>query len=225
MDTLPQYVSMVFIALTVITIWMFYRATLKNKGAIIIVLFVALVQALLSQEGFYLVTDTMPPRIMAMLLPSVVILLYAFFSERGKAVIQWIDLEQYTYLHTVRIGVEFVILWLFLDGLMPESMTFEGRNFDILSGLSAPFIAYFGYKKGKIGRKGLLLWNIVCLVLVLQVVITGILSAPTVFQQFSLDQPNAGILYFPFVWLPTVVVPIVVFGHIVAIRRHLNTQA
>jgi heme/copper-type cytochrome/quinol oxidase subunit 4 len=223
MDQLPQYVSFVFIALTVFSVWMFFRSTGRNKGAITIVLFVALVQAILSQQGFYMKMDGMPPRILTMLLPTVFIILYAFYSTRGKEFIKRINMERYTYLHTVRIGVEIVLLWLFMARLMPGSMTFEGRNFDILSGITAPFIAYFGYKKGKIGKKGLLAWNVICLLLVLQVVITGILSAPTAFQQLSFDQPNIGITYFPFVWLPAIIVPLVVFGHLVAIQRLIRS--
>jgi cytochrome c biogenesis factor len=101
-------------------------------------------------------------------------------------------------------------------------MTFEGRNFDILSGISAPFIAYFGFNKRTLSRKTLLVWNVVCLALVLQVVVTGILSAPSAIQQFSFDQPNYAILIFPFVWLPGIVVPIVIFGHLTSIKRLAN---
>ena len=108
-------------------------------------------------------------------------------------------MEQYAYLHTVRVGVEIVLYYLFIYSLIPESMTFSGRNFDILAGLTAPFVAYYGYNKGKLSDTFLLVWNWVCLILVSQVVITGILSAPTPFQQLSLNEPNTGILYFPFV--------------------------
>jgi len=36
---------------------------------------------------------------------------------------------------------------------------------------------------------------------------------PSSFQMVSLDQPNVGVTYFPFVWLPAVIVPIVFFCH------------
>ena len=102
---------------------------------------------------------------------------------------------------------------------MPESMTFEGRNFDILSGLSAPFIAWLVFRKGIGGRKVLIAWNLICLLLVLQVVATGLLSVPSVFQQLSFDQPNVAVLHFPFVWLPGIIVPAVIFGHLLALRQ------
>jgi len=45
------------------------------------------------------------------------------------------------------------------------------------------------------------------------------LSARTPFQQLAFDQPNIGVTLFPFVWLPSVVVPLVLVSHIAAIRQ------
>jgi hypothetical protein len=179
----------------------------------------AILQAALSIKGFFLITDTFPPRLFLIIGPPLLLILLAFTTERGRTFVSTIDLKVYTYLHTIRIGVEIVLLWLFMQKLIPQSMTFEGRNFDILSGITAPLIAYFGFQTNKLNKRVLLGWNVICLILVLQVVITGVLSAPTVFQKFSFDQPNWAVLYFPFVWLPGIVVPIVIFGHLVAIRR------
>jgi hypothetical protein len=67
-------------------------------------------------------------------------------------------------------------------------------------------------------------WNIVCLVLLINIVITAILSAPFAFQKLAFEQPNVAILYFPFVWLPCCIVPIVLFSHLVAIRRFITNR-
>ena len=98
-------------------------------------------------------------------------------------------------------------------------MTFEGRNFDILAGISAPFIAYFAFKENEIKQKLLLIWNIIGLGLLLNIVVNAFLSAPSPLQLFAFDQPNIAILNFPISFLPTVMVPIVLFGHLVSIRR------
>jgi hypothetical protein len=103
-------------------------------------------------------------------------------------------------------------------------MTIEGSNFDILSGLSAPFIGYLAFKGG-ITRKILLwTWNIFCLLLLFNVVITAVLALPTPAQQISFDQPNIAVLYFPFNLLPAYVVPLVLFGHLAAFRKLANTN-
>ncbi|MDZ7899625.1 MAG: hypothetical protein U5N85_16590 [Arcicella sp.] len=68
-------------------------------------------------------------------------------------------------------------------------------------------------------KKTLLAWNVICLILLLNIVINAAPSAPLPIQQFAFDQPNIAILYFPFNLLPSVVVPLVLFSHLVAIRR------
>jgi hypothetical protein len=98
-------------------------------------------------------------------------------------------------------------------------MTFDGSNFDILAGLTAPLVYYQAFVRKKLTQRMLLLWNIACLGLLINIVLTAILAAPTPFQQTAFDQPNIAISYFPFIWLPSVVVPIVLIAHLVAIRR------
>jgi hypothetical protein len=219
MDQVPFYISFSFIALVVYTLVMFFKASGKNKGLLLIVLVLALVQAMLSQRGFFLITDTMPPRLLLLLIPSVVLIVLLFITKSGKRVVASFNLETLTYLHAVRIGVEIILFYLFIYRLIPESMTFAGRNFDVIAGLTAPIIAYFGFNQSKISKKWLIVWNVVCLLLVLQVMITGIFSIPTSFQVFTDGLPNMGVLYFPFVWLPGLIVPIAVLGHLVAIKR------
>jgi len=101
-------------------------------------------------------------------------------------------------------------------------MTFEGRNFDILSGITAPVIYYFGFKGKGLNTKLLLTWNFICLTLLINIVINAILSVPFSFQKFGFDQPNIALLYFPFIWLPCCIVPLVLLAHLASIRKLLK---
>jgi hypothetical protein len=105
--------------------------------------------------------------------------------------------------------------------MLPELMTFNGRNFDILMGITAPIVGYF-FMVNKVGKKGLLIWNIIGLILVLSILTNGLLSAELPFQQFGFDQPNRGINYFPFVLLPALIVPIVIWTHLSDIIKLKN---
>lgn len=49
-------------------------------------------------------------------------------------------------------------------------------------------------------------------------------STPSPLQKFAFDQPSIAILYFPFSWLPTFIVPIVLLGHLVSIRQLLKEK-
>jgi hypothetical protein len=64
-----------------------------------------------------------------------------------------------------------------------------------------------------------LVWNFICLGLLFNIVVHAVLSAPLPFQQLAFDQPNVAILYFPYVWLPAFIVPVVLLSHLVAIRK------
>jgi len=99
-------------------------------------------------------------------------------------------------------------------------MTFSGRNFDILAGITAPIIYFVCFRDSAISNRLLLLiWNFISLLLLLNIVINAILSLPFPFQQFAFDQPNIAVLYFPFTWLPSCIVMAVLFSHLIAISR------
>ena len=68
----------------------------------------------------------------------------------------------------------------------------------------------------------ILIWNFICFGLLINIVVNAILSAPFPFQKFAFDHPNIAILYFPFVWLPCCIVPIVLLSHLAAIRQIIN---
>ncbi len=110
-----------------------------------------------------------------------------------------------------------VLYWLFIGGLVPEVMTFEGRNFDIVSGLTAPFAYWLGFRRGRTNLALLIAWNIFALLLLINIVGTAIAAFPGPMQQIAFEQPNRGILYFPFAWLPGIIVPIVLFSHLAAL--------
>ena len=187
-----------------------------------IIIFLSALQAILGFSGFYLNQNTIPPRLIFLILPSLILIIGLFTTQKGRQFIDSLDIKALTILHIVRIPVEIVLYWLFLAHTIPQLMTFEGRNFDILSGLTAPLVFYFGFVKQKLPKNALLIWNFICLALLFNIVITAILSAKTPFQKLAFDQPNIAVTYFPFVWLPSIIVPIVLFAHLVSIRQLLK---
>jgi hypothetical protein len=222
MENIPTYISIVFGLTTILTVGLFYKATNNSKVTLIIILSWLLLQTFIGLSGFYKVTDTIPPRFLLLVLPPLLLITGLFATSKGRQFVDALDAKTLTLLHTVRIPVEIVLFWLFVNKTVPELMTFEGRNFDILSGLTAPIIFYFGFIKKKLDRKIILIWNFICLGLLINIVINAILAAPFPFQKFAFDQPNIAVLYFPFNWLPSCVVPIVLLSHLATIRQLLN---
>lgn len=221
LNALPSYIGVVFILTTFLSVWFLYKATNYNKSVALVLLIWLLVQGFVALSGFYTHTDALPPRFVFLAPPTIIVILLLFVTQKGRVFIDSIDLKTLTYLHVIRIPVEMVLLWLFMYNQVPQLMTFEGRNYDILSGLSAPIVGYLAFTKKTISPKLLLVWNIACLILLINIVANAVLSVPSPIQMQAFDQPAVGILYFPFVWLPCCVVPIVLFAHLVAIRQLL----
>lgn len=221
MENVTSLTQLLFVVATFITVILLYIASNKNNFVLGLVLIWLTIQAILGIAGFYENTTSIPPRLIFMLVPTVIIMIFLFNSKNGKAYIDAINLKYLTLLHAVRILVEIILMQLFIANAVPQLMTFEGRNYDILSGISALVIFYFGYVKHKLNKNIILAWNIICLLLVINVVLYGILSAPSILQKLNFDQPNIAVLHFPFVWLASFIVPVVVFAHLVAIRRIL----
>lgn len=219
MENIPIYVSAVFILTTLISIYIFYQAANHSKKVVFILLGWILLQAIISAKGFYTVTHTLPPRFLLLVLPPLISIVLLFITYKGRAFIQSLKIKQLTLLHVVRIPVELVLFWLSMKKLLPGIMTFEGWNYDIFSGISSIAVYYFLFTMSRKNKKLLLAWNIICLLLLLNIVIIAVLSAPFRFQQLAFDQPNIAILYFPFSWLPGCIVPLVLLSHLASIYQ------
>ncbi len=224
MENLPLYIYFVFGLTTVAGILIFYKATSYSKSFLIVVSMWILFQTALSLSGFYKTSNTIPPRFLLLILPPVLLIIICFTTAKGKALIGRLDISTLTFFSIIRIPVEIVLFWLYTHKGIPQLMTFEGRNFDILLGLSAPIIYYFGFINRKLSQHIILSWNIICLILLLNIVINALLSIPGITQQFAFDQPNIAIGYFPFVLLPSCLVPLVLFSHLASIRQILLSK-
>ncbi len=230
---LPSYISLAFCLTTLATLLLFIWVIKKSKSektrkkglSIFIFLIIWLIiQAIFTLNNIYNSdTNFFPPKIVLFgVLPTILIIVLLFITSKGRRFIDSLPLLNLTYLHGVRIPVEIILFWLYLNKTIPELMTFEGRNFDIIAGITAPFIAYYGLSKAKLSKPTILIWNFISLGLLINIVLNALFSAPSPFQKFAFDQPNIAILNFPFCWLPTFIVPIVFFGHLVAIRQLLK---
>lgn len=219
MPPVPVYLDLAFIATTVYAVWCFTRATVHPLRAGIIIGIGMAAIAALALTGFYANSTALPPRPVFLAAPSLVVIAALFATRSGRRYIDGLRPASLTWLHTVRIPVELVLFGLYLHSSIPRLMTFEGANPDILSGLSAIPIFWLGYKKRRLPKWLLFAWNLLGLALLANIVIRAVLAVPSPFQQLAFDQPNVAVLYFPYVWLPAVVVPLVLFAHLVALRH------
>ncbi len=227
---IPFALSLVFGLITLITLLLFNKvvrnspleSTRKKATPILIgsILWIILQGVLAKNDVFTSSLDSTPPKLFLLgFFPVFIFFIILFATKSGRAFIDSLPLKELVYVNIVRVPVELVLFALYLYHAVPRLMTFEGGNLDIISGLSAPVIAYFVFRKDKVNRKALLIWNIICLALLFNIVTRALLSLPVPFQKLAFDQPNVAILIFPFIWLPTFVVMTVLFGHLVSLRK------
>jgi hypothetical protein len=220
LTNLPDRAVIIFL-LTVILTFLLFVNTVKNKAtaAIVLVIWLA-VTGILSFKEVFQNTSTIPPRLMMGIAPAILFIILLLVTRSGKRFTDGIDLKKLTLVHIVRMPVEITLFMLSTHKLIPELMTFAGRNFDILSGITAPIMYFVCFRNSQLkNRRLLLIWNFICLGLLFNIVINAILAAPFPFQQFAFDQPNVAVLYFPFTWLPFFIVMIVLYSHLAAIRQ------
>jgi hypothetical protein len=161
--------------------------------------------------------DAKPPRIFLLVAPTLFGLIIFARSKKAGELLNSISSAWIVGFQAFRIVMEIILWQLFLAGIIPVQMTFEGRNFDILVGLTAPIVAWLLSRK-KMPRTALIVWNWISIAILLNIVIVAVLSTPVPFRVFMNEPANTVILSFPFVWLPTVVVPIAFLGHIASLR-------
>ena len=217
MQQVPGWLDAGFILITALTLYFFQRAQQQARTSLIVLLLWAGLLAVLARAGVFAHTAGLPPRFAVVIGLPLLTILALFLLPPGRRWVGTLDPAMLTLLHVVRIPVELTLFGLFVHGAVPELMTFEGRNLDILSGISAPLVYVLAYRKRLIPRWAVVLWNLACLGLLFNIVINAILAAPFELQTQAFEQPNVAILFFPYVWLPGIVVPLVLFSHLVTL--------
>ena len=230
-ENLPGYISITFILTTFLTVGFLLYAvkqtvfeTIPAKIFIFLLSFWIFFQAILSINGFHQNSAAFPPRLVLFGVFPALLLLIIYFIFFRQNFIEKLPLKILTILSVVRIPVEIVLLWLFQNQFVPQSMTFEGRNFDILSGITAPIVYFLAFRGGKINRPLLIVWNIFSIALLFNIVITAILALPAISPNLPTELQNRAVSFFPYIWLPTIVVPIVLFSHLASLWKLYKNQ-
>lgn len=117
-----------------------------------------------------------------------------------------------------RLPLELAMHAMYERGIMPEQMSYSGRNFDIVTGITALAVAA-AIRSGVAPRWLAGAWNVLGLALLLNVVSIAILSTPR-FAYFGADASrlNVWVTYPPFIWLPAVMVTAALAGHLLIFR-------
>jgi hypothetical protein len=183
-----------------------------------------LATGLLAASGRLANWATLPPPLMVLLVGTMLLTITLAFAPFGTRLNAGLPVAALVGYQAFRIPVEIVLALLHWQAVVPVQMTLEGRNWDIVSGVGAIGVALLA-AKGRLPGWALLLWNIVSLALLLNIVVVSLLSTPLPLRVFRNEPANTFIATLPYVWLPTLLVPAALFGHLLIFRVLLQQRA
>jgi hypothetical protein len=176
---------------------------------------------ILSWSGVLSDFTSFPPRLFIVLIIPLATIIWIITRKVTGEILQHIPAVTLIRLQVFRVFVE-VLLWaLFIGDLLPVQMTFEGRNFDILAGITAPLIAWL-YLHNKVSKTVVITWNLICLGLLINIVAVAIGSIPSPFRVFLNEPANTIVARFPIVWLPALLVPLAYGLHFLSLKQLLR---
>lgn len=220
--------SLVFILSAVV--WVFLRKGLIPTQSVFLKLGLILVPAtwlfftkFLADAGVLSDWNARPPRLVLLPLTALISLILLNRTKTFKALLLALPLWLPILIQFYRVFVEMILWRLHAQGDAPIQVTFEGRNFDIVFGLTAPVIALLVYRKS-IPPIAVLLWNFAGVAMLLNIMGTAATSLP---GPLHLDWPGLPFTIIstaPFVWIPAFLAPMAISLHVVSIRQNLNAM-
>ncbi len=176
---------------------------------------------ILSYKGFFADFSRLPPRPVLVMLTPLPFVLWIAFSKQGNRLLRSVPPQWLVFMQSFRIVVELLIVVAFMNNMLPIQMTFEGRNFDVVTGVLALPVGYILLCKKAYASKFGIAFNIIGLLLLLNILVIAVLSMPTSLRYFKNEPSNAIVAHFPFILLPGLLVPIAYTIHIFSLRQLL----
>jgi len=208
-------------------VWQAYRRTGASEGEARRALVFAALGSMAWLVATYalaragrLTFDSIPPTMLIMMVLTIILMIRIARTGVGQRLSKGIPLWVLIAVQGFRLPLELMMHTAYEEGVMPVEMSYSGRNFDIITGITALIVAAL-IASGRAGPTLARVWNWLGVGLLLNVVVIAILSAPLPFRVFMDEPSNIWVTQAPFVWLPTVMVAFAMLGHLV-IFRHLR---
>ncbi|MEQ9454481.1 MAG: hypothetical protein RLN76_07800 [Phycisphaeraceae bacterium] len=137
------------------------------------------------------------------------------FTHRGIAILLGVQ--------SFRFPLELLMDQAATDAVMPVELSFRGYNLDIITGITAAALAMFIGLGVHIPTWMIWIWNLFGMTCLGVIVFVAVSSSPMIklFGE-NPEHVNTWVLFLPYVWLPSVLVPIALFGHVVVTRKLMS---
>jgi hypothetical protein len=158
---------------------------------------------------------TVPP-LMVFFLVTQLVTAIAAFSPLGTRLLH-LPLATLVGFQVFRLPLELVLHSWAEQGALPPQMTYEGHNFDIVTGLLALPAAWIAARRPH-ARAPVLAFNLIGLALLVNVARIAAFSSPVPFRSYLNDPPVLLGFNFPFGWIVPICVGGALFGHLLVFR-------
>jgi hypothetical protein len=173
---------------------------------------------------------TLPPPLALFFVASIAVAVLSARSSLGTRLIQGLPIAALVGVQAFRLPLELVLHAWKNQGLVPVQMTFEGHNFDIVTGVLAVVAGLYLQRSRAHTRRVVLAFNVVGTATLLAVMAIAVLSSPLPIRMYGADPALMLGYHFPYGWIVPICVGGALFGHVLvfrwlrAVRREQNRQ-
>jgi hypothetical protein len=189
------------------------------RGVLITLCVWLLLTGALAYGGYLAVWHARPPRLPAIPLLALITIVLVNRADVFRKLLDATPRHWPVAMQTFRIGVELAFWGLFASGGAPSQVTFEGRNFDVIVGLTAPVVA-FAIARFDLRPSVVIVWNVLGILILSNTIVTTLSSMPGPLHINWPGMPFTAFAAWPFVWVPAFLAPLAIFIHVFSIRQN-----
>ena len=221
-DALAAYgIGLISVLMAVICVIVYAKGDRSRalKGAIATVVWLGLTAAV-AESGILSRFDLKPPPMLVMLLVIFALSFVIGLLPLGRTIAAQTPLATLIGLQMFRFPLELVMHHAADKAIMPPQLTYTGYNYDIITGIGA-IILFVALKMNlRVPNAAIWVWNIWGFYCLAAIAFIAFSTSPAI-KFFGPDRPNLNtwVLFFPYIWLPAVLVVIALAGHIIITRK------
>ena len=198
----------------------------RQAGWLVAIATAMTLSAVLASTGLMARADVKPPWLQSLIGLEFVALLGYGLSRHGRIATNDTALGSLVLLQSFRLPLELVMLHAARRGVMPVEFSMAGYNFDVVTGALAVPLGLALLRGWAVPRYVLIAWNAWGVACLLVIAALAVATSPNV-AWFGSAQAHVSVwvLYFPYAWLPTIVVPVAAYAHgLISLRLCLTNS-
>ncbi len=214
--------SLLTLAVAILVVYGLRRSGVSWTLTVGILFAYILIPGLLPGMGVLDRYDPLPAPALLLLLLLAFLTVAVAFSHIGTRLAAAFGVGAVVALQAFRIPVELLLHRLYVEGAVPAQMTYSGRNFDVITGITGLLLGAWLLSGREVPRGGVLAWNLLGLALLINIVSVAVLSTPAPFRAFPQGPANLLPSTFPYIWLPSFLVQVALASHLLVFRQLIS---